>query len=326
MTIFNAVATVRDDAPPTLAAGGPLLAGGWHRPADELVVDASDVDRHQLASPPPPGRDGHAGDAVRLHADGPVRERHGGELQLTGLADGSQPLTVTVKDAAGNPRPRRRTINVDGTPPYVEWQPRVRAHALGQGRPTRYSGVAGGQISVDGTALPTTLANGRLTATAAGQARRRRAGHRLGRRQRRQHRVRRAARGSTCAERVRARNGRPVTLRGRLLTPAGGAIPNVPIAATATIARRGATAEPAGTATTDARGRFALRLPAGPSRTVRLTVSGGGGLLPLVRAVAVRVPASSTIHASRRARERGDARGLLRPHPRERPARCPRAG
>ena len=103
------------------------------------------------------------------------------------------------------------------------------------------------------------------------------------------------------AQRVKARNGRAVTLRGRLLTPAGGGIPNVPVVATATISRRGATAEPAGTATTDARGRFALRLPAGPSRTVRLTVNGGGGLLGLVRAVAVRVPASSTIRASRRA-------------------------
>ena len=95
--------------------------------------------------------------------------------------------------------------------------------------------------------------------------------------------------------------------------------------ATATISRHGATAEPAGTATTDARGRFALRLPAGPSRIVRLTVAGGGGLLPAVRAVAVRVPASSTIRASRRAVSAGTRvmfSGRIRAR---RASACPRA-
>jgi hypothetical protein len=69
--------------------------------------------------------------------------------------------------------------------------------------------------------------------------------------------------------------------------------------ATTTIRRGGASAQPAGTATTSASGRFTLRLPAGPSRTVRLIVPAGGENLRAARGVSVRVPASSTIHASR---------------------------
>ena len=50
---------------------------------------------------------------------------------------------------------------------------------------------------------------------------------------------------------------------------------------------------------TDRRGRFSLRVPAGPSRTYRLAFNGGGGALGAARSVSVRVPASSTIRASR---------------------------
>ena len=65
------------------------------------------------------------------------------------------------------------------------------------------------------------------------------------------------------------------------------------------IRRRGATAAAGGTATTtDARGRFTLRLPAGPSRNVRLPSPRPARCCP-PPAVSVRVPASSTIRASR---------------------------
>ena len=50
---------------------------------------------------------------------------------------------------------------------------------------------------------------------------------------------------------------------------------------------------------TDRRGRFSLRVPAGPSRTYRLVFNGAGGALGVARGVSVRVPASSTIRASR---------------------------
>ena len=298
MTIYNAVATVRDDTPPTVGAGGALLADGWHRPDAEVSVDASDTTGISAIAATAGAATGTGATSCDFTRMVPCSSIKAGKVRLTGLADGRQSLTVTVKDAAGNPASTTATISVDGTAPYVEWQ-RRSGRTLAAKVSDALSGVAGGQITVDGNALPTTLANGRLKATVPSALT---AGAQV------TVSVSDNA-GNTAAgvparidtpSRLRARNGRPVTLRGRLLTPAGGPIASVPIQATATISRHGATAVPAGTATTDARGRFALRLPAGPSRVVRLTVAGGGGLLPAVRTVAVRVPASSTIRASRR--------------------------
>ena len=79
MTIFNAVATVRDDTPPKVSAGGALLAGGWHRPDEEVSRRRLRRHGHQLGGRERRRGDGRAGDAVRLHADGPVRERQGRE-------------------------------------------------------------------------------------------------------------------------------------------------------------------------------------------------------------------------------------------------------
>ena len=101
------------------------------------------------------------------------------------------------------------------------------------------------------------------------------------------------------AERIRVRNGRAASVRGRLTTPAGAPLAGVALQSTVAIRRGGATAQPGGGATTDARGRFTLRLPAGPSRNVRLLVPATGEVLPAARNVSVRVPASSTIRASR---------------------------
>ena len=88
-------------------------------------------------------------------------------------------------------------------------------------------------------------------------------------------------------------------LRGRLTLSAGQPFAGQTIVATAAIRRRGARPRPAGTAVTDRRGRFSLRVPAGPSRTYRLVFNGAGGALGVARGVSVRVPASSTIRASR---------------------------
>ena len=86
MTIYNAVATIRDDTAPTLSVDGPLLAGGWRRPGDELVVTASDATGISSVTASP-GR--HAGDAVQLHAAGAVRRTSTARLTVTGLADGA---------------------------------------------------------------------------------------------------------------------------------------------------------------------------------------------------------------------------------------------
>ena len=53
ITIHNAVATIRDDVAPTLTAGGPLLAPGWRRPTDDIVVDADDVTGISASRRPP---------------------------------------------------------------------------------------------------------------------------------------------------------------------------------------------------------------------------------------------------------------------------------
>ena len=51
---------------------------------------------------------------------------------------------------------------------------------------------------------------------------------------------------------------------------------------------------------TDARGRFSLAVPAGPSRLLRVVVGGGEGVVGRTRSVSLRVAASATIHASAR--------------------------
>jgi len=99
--------------------------------------------------------------------------------------------------------------------------------------------------------------------------------------------------------RVKVPFGRVARLRGRLTLSAGQSFSGQTIVATAAVRRRGARPRPAGTAVTDRRGRFSLRLPAGPSRTYRLVFNGAGGALGVARGVSVRIPASSTIRASR---------------------------
>ena len=76
---------------------------------------------------------------------------------------------------------------------------------------------------------------------------------------------------------------------------------------------------------TDRRGRFALRVPAGPSRTYRLVFAGSGGALGSARGVSVRVPASSTIRASR-TRLSGPARVRFSGRLRNRGQRIPGRG
>ena len=220
-------------------------------------------------------------------------------LPLSGLADGAQTVSVTVKDAARQPRDldahgqRRRHAALGAAAAAVG------AHADRRGRRRRL-GRRGGQISVGGTPLPTTLARGRLTARLPSGNPRARRPPRHRHRQRRQQRHRRAAADRGRRARPGAQRPRRHAARAPDHAPRARRWPASRCRAPSTIRRRGATAQPAAGATTDARGRFTLRLPAGPSRNVRLLVPASGELLPAARDVAVRVPASSTIRASRR--------------------------
>ena len=294
VTIYNAVATIRDDVSPTLQVDGPLLASGWRRPTDELVVTASDASGISALTATPGGT---LPTPCSYTRPAPCANLSAARLPLTGLTDGAQTVSVTAKDAAGNPATSTHTVNVDGTPPSVLLRP-PSGRTLIVEVADAASGVAAGQISVGGTPLPTTLARGRLTARLP-SGNPSRADVRVTVTDNAGNSATGAPPRFEVAERIRVRNGRAVSLRGRLTTPAGAPIAGAALQATATIRRRGATALPAGATTTNARGRFTLRLPAGPSRNVRLLAPATGEVLPAARTVSVRVPASSTIRASR---------------------------
>jgi hypothetical protein len=105
----------------------------------------------------------------------------------------------------------------------------------------------------------------------------------------------------------RTRAGEPTQVAGRLTAPGGNPIAGVPVVITARVDVAGAEWRPVGQVTTNRRGRFAYRLPAGPSRIVRFAYAGAPTVRPQLRVVRVRVPAESSIRADRRRVVNGDA-------------------
>jgi hypothetical protein len=91
-----------------------------------------------------------------------------------------------------------------------------------------------------------------------------------------------------------------VTVFGRLTTTDGAPLARQPIAVTAALHRAGARAAPLRGTATDAHGRFSVRMPAGPSRILTVAYPGAAGLLPRVSHAALRVAASSSVHAAPR--------------------------
>ena len=115
-------------------------------------------------------------------------------------------------------------------------------------------------------------------ATATGSPVRLRAGFGRGRRRS----VRRGLdRGAVVRGRLRARGGRP--LPGRAIT------------VMQTVRADGARPAVAGRAVTGPGGRFGVRVPAGPSRVLRVRSPGTGGLIAAQRTLHFRVPWSSTL-------------------------------
>ena len=314
----GAVVTLDDPSAPTLKIRGPLFSGGWRRPSDLAFYEASDNSGIKLA---------------RLEADGKVLSSTGfpcnrtlpvpcrasvtgGRLAPRGITDGVHTVRVVAQDAAGNSGVAQRRVQVDATPPIAVLE-RASGKSIVIAVSDATSGVASGGIEVrNGSSQPyrtlsTTLANGKLRAKldrgrasrvdmrvtvrdAAGNVaqgnptRLSATSAKIGRRFRK---VR--------SGRVTVPFGRVARLRGRLTLSAGQSFGGQTIVATTAVRRRGARARPAGIAVTDRRGRFSLRVPAGPSRTYRLVFNGAGGALGVARGVSVRVPASSTIRASR---------------------------
>ena len=108
---------------------------------------------------------------------------------------------------------------------------------------------------------------------------------------RRLHRVR--------GGRVRIPFGRKAKLRGRLSLSTGGSLAGQTVVATSTVRKKGSRTVAAGSGITDRHGRYSINVPAGPSRAFRLVFGGAPGALATARGLSVRVPASSTIKASR---------------------------
>ncbi len=295
VSIFGAIVTVRDDTAPTLSATGGLLAGGWHKPSEPIAVTATDASGIASATATAGTGTGQVATPCDFTRNPPCANTNG-QLTLANATDGTQPLTITVKDPAGNPASLTRTVSVDGTAPFANLQDTRRTIAVKVTDDA--SGVAGGQIEVRNAStqpyapLPTTLKSGRLTATGNPRA---------------DIRVTVTDNAGNQASGVPARFdapgrrrvafGRATTVRGRLTLSAGQPLRGVPVEVTQTI--RGHAAQPVNGTATDARGRFKLTLAPGPSRTVRLVFPGADQALRSVRAVGIRVPAGSTIHASR---------------------------
>jgi hypothetical protein len=80
----------------------------------------------------------------------------------------------------------------------------------------------------------------------------------------------------------------------------GSPVAGAPVRVVARVRRPGAPLRAVATVTTDRRGRFSAPVKRGPSRTIGLRFDGRGDVLRAARGVGVRVPAASTIHASRR--------------------------
>jgi hypothetical protein len=312
-----AVVTIRDDTSPRLEVAGSLLDDGWHRGDADLAYTATDNTGIR---------------AARLLLDGTVRSREdvtcdytrplpcanasNRRLGLGGdpIPDGQHELAVVVEDAAGNPTATAgRTVAIDSRGPDATLT-RASGRTITVSVADGASGVAGGTIAVRTSvsepfrALPTTFSGGRLTAKLdRGSAARvgiaisvgDNAGNvTAGEMSELSLRVGgRALRGGAASVGYR----RTATFSGRLTTRDGVALAGQPVAVEATSRAAGSSPTPVGTVTTDARGRFAYRAPAGPSRRLRFTYPGSAGhLTPLTRTAQLRVRASSTIHASPR--------------------------
>jgi hypothetical protein len=340
----GAAVTLEDNTKPRITASGSLLTNGWRRPSDSLSVNTTDNSGIRL---------------VRLEADGriittriqpcdgtrPIPCRgtvNGTRLTGAGIPDGTHSLRIVSLDAAKNLGVIERALHIDGTPPTAILE-RARGRKIVLGVRDATSGVASAGIEIRNRstepyrAIKSTLRGGKLRATLdAGNAGktdvrvtvRDNAGNvtrgnptrlsatsaKVGRRFRR---VR--------SGRVKVPFGRSATLRGRLTLSAGQPFAGQTVTATSTVRRRGARAQPAGSAVTDRRGRFAIKVPAGPSRNYRLVFSGAGDGLGAARGVSVRVPASSTIRASR-TRLSGPARVRFSGRLRNRGQRIPGRG
>ena len=310
-----AIVTIRDETLPALDAGGPLFESGWRRADSDIAYTASDntgIKNVRLLM------DGQERNRLDITCDytfpRPCADAGSGRLGLGSapIADGSRQVQIVAEDAAGNVSSVTRMVTIDAHGPeatLTRASERTISVRVGDGA----SGVAGGTIEVRSRpsepfrALPTTLAEGRLTARLD-----RGSASRVGIRitvtdnagnvtsgQLNQMSVRvggRSLRGGAAS----IGYGRTARIAGRLLTRDDQPIASQPISIESTPRVNGAASQVVATVTTNSRGGFTYRAPAGVSRALRFTFGGGSDLVSLTRSASLRVRASSTINASRR--------------------------
>jgi hypothetical protein len=314
----GAVVTIQDDTEPTFAPSGGLLSDNWRKVTEVTSYDASDNTGIRSARIALDGNTvGVDNRACDFTFKVPCGQVNAGAIRITEpVADGFHDMRLAATDAAGNETFVDRKVAIDGNAPSVSWE-RPRGRNIVLSVSDEASGVASGQIFVRNSGaepfrpLPTNLAGGRLTAavdrgtprrvdvranvtdiagnTASGAPVRLsltsvRAGGRT-----------RRIRGN----RVIVGYRRSALVRGRVTLSAGQSVRAVPIEVTATVRLAGAHAQVIGSTTTSRTGRFAFRVPAGPSRVLRFVFPGAGDALRSARGLGLRVRASSTIHASR---------------------------
>jgi hypothetical protein len=323
LNIWGSAVTIRDETLPSLTAGGPLWTDGWRRSTDPVTYAAGDGSGIRSVRLEAAGQATRRNLSCDFHRPAPCSNSSGTLTVPAGTPDGIQPIRVVAADAAGNEAMAERTVAIDGNPPAAALE-RPRGNTIVISIVEEASGFAGGQILVRNSgaepfrALPTTFANGLLTApldrgrpsradirvavsdvagnsTTGAPPRLRLSSVRVGRRTR-------APRGG----RIRIPFGRSALVRGRLTLSAGQPVQSTNITILGTPRVAGATAQLIGTTTTSRTGRFSFRVPPGPSRTLRFISDASGDALRAARGLGARVPASSTIHASR-TRVSGDA-------------------
>ena len=229
-----------------------------------------------------------------------------------GLADGVHTVGVEATDSAGNVARADHTVSVDRNPPALAFAPSRGGRTVVVDVADPGSGVASGAIAVRRgrtfRSLPTRLAGGRLIARLRRGSRRGRtfqatATDQLGRtstiggapvvlRAGFGSRLRRTARGSLTSGR---------TVRGRLVRPGGRPLAGQTIAITQVVAVDGATPQVVAQVQTGADGRFRATVAPGPSRSLRVTSPGTGGLQAALRKLFLRVRWRSTLRLAPRA-------------------------
>jgi hypothetical protein len=315
--LWGSVVTIRDDARPSLAVGGSLWSDGWHRPTEPLTYDASDNAGIRSVQASIGGAVASANGSCDYRREAPCPRQLRGTLTLgSAPPDGAHEARVAAVDAAGNESTATRGVLIDGTAPRVDLR-RPRLGRIIVGVRDDASGFAAGQIYVrNGSAEPyralaTALVGktmqaivdrGKPTRTDVRVMVRDNAGNEVNglparltltsaRSGKRKLKLRKG--------RVRARFGRRLTLRGKLTLSAGQPLVGVPISVSST-ARGGGGATPEGSGTTGRRGRFAITVGEGASRNLLLSYAGVDDGLPAQRRLGLRVPASSSIRASRK--------------------------